>query len=1396
MYTYPPFLRIFIFSLSMAVLLMPAFHTQPVQAAAISPAVLTQIPVPLHPWLDWALRSLPQELRCPIYYDQAKRHRCVWATALELRLDAQGGEFNQRVHQDAEDWLTLPGDRRYWPQSVRLNDLLVPVLERDGRPALKASAGEHVVTGRFFWNTLPESIRVPPDNALLDLWIDGQPTPVFRLEDDGVLWLRQGPTEPAQQDALELQVFRLLSDGIPFTVATHLELKVSGQVREELLGPVLLPDFLPLALNSPLPVRLETDGRLRVQLRPGTWTIDLTARHRGPLDALTLPTAEGPWPTQEIWSFQAQNALRVVAVEGAPALDPTQTHLPEAWRSWPAYLLRPGETLRLTVRTRGAAEPSPERLTLSRILWLDFAGSGYTVQDRLSGTLETTRLNAASALQLGRVAINGEDQFITQTPGVDGAGVEIRRLNNLQLTADSRLEPEAIEELPAVGWRIAPQRIDTTLHLPPGWRLLATEGPDRTQNAWLYSWNLLDLFIVLVVALAFSKLWNIGWGCIALTGMTLVYHEPNAPLYIWLNILAAIALLRVLPSGWLHNLVNLYRRLALLGLLIIGGLFAVQQVRSALYPQLEAFAFGLSLPSIGANAPPPAEAPMAPVLEETLSAYNRAPSLAKAQPVQDKLSQRLQQQYAVDIKVQTGPGVPAWSWQQAILHWSGPVAMDERLRLWLLPPWGTRALMLAGLLLVMAMTARVFPPRRQPSPPEATPHPNPLSPEEGESNASAFDAPAAETREALPADRLPHSNPRLQEGREVLPALLGLLVGGWLCVAPTPAQAEFPSPKLLQELRDHLTQPPDCQRCGDLAALALNLKNGDLRLQLSLQAQTETAIPLPLPQEGLIIRSVALDGQPAILFRDSAPLIWLRLPAGLHELTVIAMVPATVTTLQLPLPMAPGRVTLNVDGWRVEGYVEGRADRQLQLTRQRLDATTPLQSSVMPSFVQVERDIVLDVDWQVNTRVRRLSQADSAAAVEIPLLPGERITTSDIQVREGRVWVNLPPERAEISWSATLSRADELHLQAAASETFVEIWRLRAGPLWHVQDTGIPLVQRIDAEGEWTPEWRPWPGEQVTLNVTRPEGAPGNTVTIDRSHLQVTPGQRLSEAVLDLSIRASRGIDHTLMLPPGAILTGVRIDEITQPLQQQDRQVVLPLTPGAQRVVVTWRNEQALERRYATPLVDLGSPSVNSTLSLKLPHDRWLLWAEGPVLGPAVLFWGVLLVILVGAILLARWGDTPLRTHQWFLLGVGLSQSHVLAILLVTGWLLLLARRRASAKQEISAFKFDLWQIGLALLTLAALATLLGSVEQGLLGSPDMQVAGNGSSAWQLNWYQDRIAGALPTAWVMTVPLLVYRGLMLIWALWLALALLKWLSWGWDCFSTGGLWRSLRQPKT
>jgi hypothetical protein len=133
----------------------------------------------------------------------------------------------------------------------------------------------------------------------------------------------------------------------------------------------------------------------------------------------------------------------------------------------------------------------------------------------------------------------------------------------------------------------------------------------------------------------------------------------------------------------------------------------------------------------------------------------------------------------------------------------------------------------------------------------------------------------------------------------------------------------------------------------------------------------------------------------------------------------------------------------------------------------------------------------------------------------------------------------------------------------------------------------------------------------------------------------------------------------------------------------------------------------------------------------------------------------------------------------------------VLAAAAVAGWLLFLGWRRSYAPGlRWGAALFNLRQLLIVGWTLAALVLLAVAIHQGLLGSPDMQVEGNGSTDGVLRWFEDRSGPVLPQGWMISVPLLVYRAVMLAWALWLALSLLRWLRWGWEAFGTGGLWRA------
>jgi len=102
-----------------------------------------------------------------------------------------------------------------------------------------------------------------------------------------------------------------------------------------------------------------------------------------------------------------------------------------------------------------------------------------------------------------------------------------------------------------------------------------------------------------------------------------------------------------------------------------------------------------------------------------------------------------------------------------------------------------------------------------------------------------------------------------------------------------------------------------------------------------------------------------------------------------------------------------------------------------------------------------------------------------------------------------------------------------------------------------------------------------------------------------------------------------------------------------------------------------------------------------------------------------------------------------------------------------------------------------LWPLFGSLNQLLAALALVSAVKKGLLGYPEMQVMGNGSTAYNLLWYSDRVSGPTARAWILSVPMYVYRLLMLAWALWLASSLISWLKWGWESVTRGGYWKKL-----
>jgi hypothetical protein len=431
------------------------------------------------------------------------------------------------------------------------------------------------------------------------------------------------------------------------------------------------------------------------------------------------------------------------------------------------------------------------------------------------------------------------------------------------------------------------------------------------------------------------------------------------------------------------------------------------------------------------------------------------------------------------------------------------------------------------------------------------------------------------------------------------------------------------------------------------------------------------------------------------------------------------------------------------------------------------------------------------VSWTVRTELSRLSPEGALTIVRVPLLPGERVTSADVPVDAGVATLRLGGDDDLAGFDSVLEPRPVIELTAATDAGYSERWVVRCSPIFRCDtQSGIAPVQHREA-GRWQPAFAPWPGEKLTLSVVRPAAAAGQTATVDSAQLELHPGVRSLRAELAAHVRLSTQNRYQLLLPEGAEVDQLSVDSQDEPIRQTGSTLELVLAPGAHALRVGWQANQGLQALFVTPHVRFGTELINAEVSVHLPEQRWLLAAGGPAWGPAILFWGHLVLILLLAPVLGRLPRSPLKTWQWALLGLGLTQVPLPLAGLVLGWFFAMAFQ--AARRPDSRFWFNLRQLCLLLLTLVFLGSLFIAVCNSLLNTPDMEVAGSGSSQQLLHWYVDRTAGELPEAWVLSVSLWLWRGVMLLWALWLAHSLVGWLQWAWRGFSEGGVWKPRRE---
>lgn len=1350
----------------------------------ISFSLLAQntIPEPLKPWVPWVSKG-SEALTCPYInntqYENQQNHVCAWPSDLALKVTDNSAVFIQSWHILTKSIIPLPGSTKNWPSVVKVNSKQVPVISHKGVPSIELTKGNYQIEGSFEWQKIPESLAIPAQYAFVKLTVNDQVSAFPKIENND-LWLQKSESKQTKQDTLDISVARRITDGTYIALETFISLNVSGKMREVKLGKLLPSGFELISIESQLSSFIDGDGVLRAKVKPGSYSIQVQAYAQPTLLSWSRPERTHNWPKDEIWVFQGHEKLRLGKIEGAKMIDSSQATMPKAWYELPSYLMSTNDTLKYDIQHRGKPLHLENQLSLNRTLWFSFDNHSYTFNDDINGTMiNDWRLSMTSPYSLESAEDKDGSVLITTTTENE-RGIEYR-YPHVNIQARGVISAE--KTLPVTGWDSNFERVSVLLQLPPGNKLFAVFGADYVSDSWWASWTIWSSFIVLLSSLITGRLISKSAGVFTALMLVVIYQVSGAPIAAIVNLLIAIAIKKHQPFDCIKPVVNLYWGASIT--VAIGAIlfFSASQIRTVIYPQLEArqssvesfnAAPAMLVDSASKQAVKRKESALYSTMESSANAImdRDRMELIKVSGSKANAKNLMMERYQSDSLMQAGSGIPNWQWNSYRIQWNSPVAKDQLFDVIVLSKSLYRIIKLIGVALTLLWLYILL------------------------KDAMSF----------VFTQFTKKVNAKGLVNNKAIVSIIAVFLF-FPSYVPNTQATDFPDQTLLNELKARVTEVPLCApNCASINTMQVSINTKQLTLILSVHANVDTALAIPRSEfwrpEKLNVSQNLNKTSIDSLYKNKG---WIYIPVakGISTITLIGQI-APVDTFQLEFKEKPKHLNLKTnDAWEIVGTQNNRlAGNALEFiatinvissnTTTNTDNNTDLTSTRYSAhpFVKVTRTLSIDQLFTVQTKVERIAPSSGAINIKVPILTGENITTAGVVAENNQVQVTIPAGSHAFTWRSNITKQAAFSLYAQPELSLIEYWQVIVSPAWHAKLTGLPIILEDQNNSDYyTYSFYPHPDERLNIAVTRPESVKGDVLAIDSVNYKIDQGTRTSKLMLSFEYRSTRGGEHNIELPESYQLKEIRTDNKLINLQVENGKLAVPVLPGKHSVNIVMRANVSDALFMSAPTINLNAPVSNITSIIDLNSQRWILWAKGPLLGPAVLYWGELFAFILLALLVSKVKFSPLSTFHWIVLGFGLSLSNWGVLMLIAFWFASITASNYRPK-TISRLVFNSSQFLLYVLSIITIMSLVSVVPVSLLSSPSMGIEGNYSYGNHLQWFSDKTDGLLPQVSVMSIPILFYKGIMLAWVIWLSFAFLNWIKWAWKTLGEQGYWRS------
>lgn len=1374
------------------------------------------IPEGLSPWVIWVKENNP-DWNCA---RNNNSYECTWPGTLTYILRQSGADFTLSVEMLKKGLIPLPSSAALYPREVTVlnqkGEVLTAALSLNaGLLWVKLPVGQFQIKGSFVWNSLPLELPIPNSYGLADITLPQELNDLKARRGSQSLRLEKRE-ESRDTESLTLTVMRKIVDGSPLTIDTLLRIKVSGRSRS-LQIPALLPaGAQAVTLQSPLPAQLTAEGTLALQLLPGEYDIHILALMQQPVTSISAPEVSlEAWPKEEVWSWQSDMNLRSVELAGGQPLNADITQLPSDWKQGAVYVMSAAASLKLNETRRGEQSLAANNISLNREIWLDLDGSGSTVLDNFSGILnQDFRINALPSLQVGRATVNGSPALVTLDPKNQTPGVEFRS-QALNMEAVSRLSDS--RSIDATGWNVAVDKLGMRINIPPSWELLYVAGATKVIGSWVDSWTLLQVFISILLVLGSYKLFGKIVAIVLSISMLLNHAEFLAPqmLFIHLLLLTSWRMLTDSQGSIWRTLSQSLLVMTFCTWALQSLAFAKLQFTETLFPQLEAgtrhrtilqelvlslegsllvwpiLLVCLALIILAIRSVMRATSVMKiifrvfiysiglVVLISLVNSFFEATEYSRVESTQITQSGAgsfehysldstlpMEKGFAGDVaesksplrslgkskkgedfrstfsyqgkNLLSGPALPAWRWHSFDIAISSPVNPGHKINFYLLSPEVSRLLSAIRTALSMILVILVF-------------------------KALGF---SIEKMKSLVGDSKQ--------------AVTSILIFFTICLShPTLSFGQNPNQDLLNELQSKLEKRLCSQtECTLIESAKFSISESTFKLTLEVLSDGISSVKIPGPIEVLSPEKIKLNSHPAIAMRrNESGFLILKTNAGKNIIEMEGKLPDP-QAFSVQFSQKALYSSIDASLWFVEGLsASGLVQDNLRFIRQssKEDPKQQVQSGIkdLNSWVQVQRNISIGDQISLHTTVERLGSFDKEAHIQFALIPNEQVTSGSVIVQNSEVVLSFSPGVQQQSFSSLLPFSSELKLVAKPQARVAEQWVLSCQPFISCEFSGLqPTASTLNSARAFL--WLPFPSEEVAVYISVLAGLKGDFITVDQLRHDIRWGANIQEGSLTASVRATQQTTFKFSAPADSEIRAVTLNGQSGQSTESGSESSVILSPGTHSVNLSYSKPWIPQFKEQAPAAAVNASVSNFTVTISPSADRWILWTGGMAWGPCVVFWAKMIIVICLCIFLLKLSLIPGSIVSTIFLGVGLTTLPLWLIIVPLTWLASLV---LLPKIGMKFLFVPRWLRMSGFLSLSILAVLVwyGIVKTGLVLAPPMLIAGNGSTASSLNWYVDHVSSALPTPYIISLPIWSYRVLALIWSTWLVLALFSWL---------------------